>query len=1046
MSLTPESLVQCLSQTYSPDRTLRQQSESALKNLANVPGATPLLLQVSCNRSQVDTAVRQAAAIQLKNLVKARYTARDGPVLRGTQDAEVLKRDLVSAIVSEPHSSVRDLLVEAVSAIATADFPEAWPALLPELVANVTQGSAASDALRVHNVMLIIRRVMKRYEYKPKESRQPLEDIVSAVFPLIHPLLSNLISSGGDSPDAGNMIKQTLKIFWAGTQFYLPNVNVPTFLGPWFEMLHSLATRPVPKEGQPADESERSTFVWWKVKKWTLKIMARVYSRYGCPKNVEAEGKAFALHFAQSIAPNFLAPVCELLALRSRGEYCTDRVVLTCLNYITTAVEQSHTYKLLKPHIPFLLYTVCFPVICLTPADVKLFDEEPHEFIYKQNEFMMDYIDPSVAAASLISDLVKHRTKAVADQLIQFLVDILNRYPGCAKTMEDHVKLDGAFVVLGTQDEFLKKSPVYAPALPGLVAQHIIPLFSSPVGFLRSRAFWLVTRFCDIALQPETVQQLMEKTLTHLSDPALPVQIEASKALRTIITVIPRAEDTLRPVLPKILEEMFRIMNVIGNDEVVSALDIIIERFGSEIEPHAVALVQNLTMSFMKYVATYNEAEDESGESENAATAATQCLEAIATVLRAVAERPDIFRQVEPHIVTICSRVMNAEGDLIEYLENALDLITFVTFYQEAPFSAQVWSLFPLLFTTFHDYAFDYLPQMIGPLDNFITKDIKQFCAGVDANGVRHMDNVIQVVQKVLKENAEARGMESECRKALSLFLCVFQKAKMEPSVMPFTDNYLATVNDITLAKLNHQSECDISATRIQCYTVIGSLLWYNVEKEFAELERRGVVSAIMTMWIKDYEDLDKWMSKKATVLGWLAFLTLGSDRLQRNGVDVTLLVRGVIEICSSLRDDSAAKGDDDSDGEDDIDGADPAFPQNQIAAASAFADAPDDEEDGDVDFYGDHPFTNPNIGQDAWLFGGGGWDEDDEDYGEYETPLDDVKEVIILEEVLNGFMAREPEVFAGVKSALPQETVQKCGVLFAEAASQRAELASKGA
>eukprot|EP00558_Chaetoceros_sp_UNC1202_P011784 CAMPEP_0197253066 /NCGR_PEP_ID=MMETSP1429-20130617/63540_1 /TAXON_ID=49237 /ORGANISM="Chaetoceros sp., Strain UNC1202" /LENGTH=55 /DNA_ID=CAMNT_0042715613 /DNA_START=54 /DNA_END=217 /DNA_ORIENTATION=- len=42
-------------------------------------------------------------------------------------------------------------------------------------------------------------------------------------------------------------------------------------------------------------------------------------------------------------------------------------------------------------------------------------------------------------------------------------------------------------------------------------------------------------------------------------------------------------------------------MNEIGNDEVIAALQAIIDKFGDHIEPHAVALVTQLTAAFTAY-------------------------------------------------------------------------------------------------------------------------------------------------------------------------------------------------------------------------------------------------------------------------------------------------------------------------------------------------------------------------------------------------------------------------------------------------------------
>lgn len=42
----------------------------------------------------------------------------------------------------------------------------------------------------------------------------------------------------------------------------------------------SVSERPVPVEGQPMDPELRKSWGWWKVKKWTVHILNRLYSRY----------------------------------------------------------------------------------------------------------------------------------------------------------------------------------------------------------------------------------------------------------------------------------------------------------------------------------------------------------------------------------------------------------------------------------------------------------------------------------------------------------------------------------------------------------------------------------------------------------------------------------------------------------------------------------------------------------------------------------------------------------------------------------------------
>ena len=53
----------------------------------------------------------------------------------------------------------------------------------------------------------------------------------------------------------------------------------PNVFGAWMVCFHNILETPVPLEGQPSDPEQRKGWGWWKVKKWTMHIMNRLYHR-----------------------------------------------------------------------------------------------------------------------------------------------------------------------------------------------------------------------------------------------------------------------------------------------------------------------------------------------------------------------------------------------------------------------------------------------------------------------------------------------------------------------------------------------------------------------------------------------------------------------------------------------------------------------------------------------------------------------------------------------------------------------------------------------
>ena len=53
----------------------------------------------------------------------------------------------------------------------------------------------------------------------------------------------------------------------------------PNVFNAWMILFLNILERPVPAEGQPEDPELRKTWGWWKVKKWTVHILNRLYTR-----------------------------------------------------------------------------------------------------------------------------------------------------------------------------------------------------------------------------------------------------------------------------------------------------------------------------------------------------------------------------------------------------------------------------------------------------------------------------------------------------------------------------------------------------------------------------------------------------------------------------------------------------------------------------------------------------------------------------------------------------------------------------------------------
>jgi hypothetical protein len=483
----------------------------------------------------------------LKNLCKASWAERlsflgapldttDGmpAVLIKDVEKEQVRELLLEALLNETEKSIQDLLAETINHIAINDFPDKWPTLLPKLQQNI-QHTDPSKILHIHNALVALRKVCKRYEYKAREERGPLGVIVAQFFPILLPLAQNLSGPDQHSIEAALTLKLILKIFYSCTQFFIPNttgdasvisLSNPPSMQPWFDVLEKALAKPL--LNQPESKEEKESWPWWKVKKWATQIMVRLFSRYGIPSTVESEAKAFSIYFSQHAAPQFLGPVCETLNLRPTGQFCPDRVIHLCLSFVDSAIDLSSTYKLIKPHLDFILWKVCFPTICLSQDDLDLFENDPHEFIHKQNSVMNDFVDPRLTAITVIINLVKSRGQDVINGILSFLDGCLKNYLNGSK---NHIEKDGCLQIMGALSVVLFKKKQYISQVEPLLVNHVFPEFQSQVSFLRSRACSIIQNFEFIEWNKSgsNLNNLIQLVLQSLSDTNLPVQIEASK-------------------------------------------------------------------------------------------------------------------------------------------------------------------------------------------------------------------------------------------------------------------------------------------------------------------------------------------------------------------------------------------------------------------------------------------------------------------------------------------------------------------------------------
>lgn len=93
-------------------------------------------------------------------------------------------------------------------------------------------------------------------------------------------------------------------------------------------------------------------------------------------------------------------------------------------------------------------------------------------------------------------------------------------------------------------------------------------------------------------------------------------------------------------------------------------------------------------------------------------------------------------------------RIFSSEDDM-EFIENGIDMLSFLTYYQDHV-SEGMWTIFGPMIAALDGWAYDYMMEMLTPILNFISKDVPGFLRG-SYNGVSYLQMILTIAQKFIE-------------------------------------------------------------------------------------------------------------------------------------------------------------------------------------------------------------------------------------------------------------------------------------------------------
>jgi hypothetical protein len=667
---------------------------------------------------------------------------------------------------------VRAQLAECVKRVADADFPDAWPALVPSLSAAL----ASPDPPRLTAALLATRALTRKYEFRGRDDADAIDVVVRPLFPRARAVVAAALASpaAAADPAAADAARLALKCLWSATFTGVPRPLVEgggAELAGWLDCLHAIIAAP-PPPGCPPDPDAAAEWPAWKLKKWALHLANRLASRYGDPKLARpgtADAAAAAAWVATGAGDRFLGASLALLSTAATGAaFVSPRCVNLALQHCSHAIPLAAPWRALKPHVPTLIASVCLPAACFDDADAALWVDDPAEYVRRGNDVLAELTCPKHAAVGFVVDACRTRASTALAPTMAALGAVLADLAAAASAGAVPVPLarraDGALLLVGALSGVITRKAAYRASVEPLLRTVVLPLLSPacPHGHLRAKAAWVIAQFADFPFdgagsgRGPTFDAALAAARAALRDADLPVRVEAAGALRRLIDALHEdGVSAFQAALPDLLATLLGVMAELDSEELVSALDAAVEKVGPGVAPYAAALASQLVAAHDRMVASAaTEGAGGGGggggggslddDDDDAAIAACAVLRALVTVVDAVADVPGALASVEPVVAPLAARLL-ADEDGHDSVDEALDLVSYLTYFggggahpgaaattppsPPPPISPTVWALYDPLTDALGGWAADYFGDGLPALANYVTRDPAAFLA-----------------------------------------------------------------------------------------------------------------------------------------------------------------------------------------------------------------------------------------------------------------------------------------------------------------------------
>lgn len=644
--------------------------------------------------------------------------------------------------------------------------------------------------------------------------------------------------------------------------------------------------------------------IYWLNKKWASKIIDKFVYKYSDKRYERENNTGISEVYQAKYAIPFLKTSAEVI-LNQRTKFVHVKVYYFALRYIFRALKFKNMSSMIVEHLEGIMFDNLVPAMFLNQKDEEDWNNDPIEFIRKEEDFTEVNNNIKTAAKDLWERIcepawVAPDGESFMFKFMKYAATTLSTGVDPRNNKEMDLLLKEAIMhIIGVIEEHINENDDIRGNMEYLLEKYIVPEFSNKVGFLKARACWLFGIYGNLEYKKNEVIGAAIEGLYHcLIDKELPVQVKAAIALSKLLNQ-KEAIRILKDGLGTILENYVKLIQAIDNDDLVYALEEICRIFQDDIQPFALDLIRNIAEVFFKA----NETEgagaggNDSFDDDDAERqfAASGCLNAIETVIRA--ELPaETLLKAEEYLGPIISFCFTQNG--CDYVDEGLKILAAVL-YTSKQISERMWGFFSqlnymvvgkpealinhqLLASLPEDerlvaqqenegWASEFINEMVPCFQNYIQKGAQVMFTVKDPYlNITYIEQLFKTIDYVY--NICYNGTtDVDMILASILYITTLENYPRQ------IDQVATYILEKVVTNFEKAKTSQMTRMHIQ---IVAMALWYDATLTIGYLQNSGAIELIFTNWTKSLHEFKTDFELRRILFGFASILRLDVTQL----------------------------------------------------------------------------------------------------------------------------------------------------------------------